>query len=116
MSARGDRFVPLGPDHEPGAYARFARWFDTAWGIRRLALEGMARAVRSRLIARGLDPRNRTLLSFGGCGGLFTSELARLIGAPGVIVPQLASVWSAYGAATTDIRRERSRTLAVTLP
>jgi N-methylhydantoinase A len=33
-----------------------------------------------------------------------------------VIVPQLASVWSAFGAATADIRRERARTLGVTLP
>ena len=45
---------------------------ETAWGLREIALAGMAKAVRSRLGERGLDPRDHALLSYGGCGALFT--------------------------------------------
>ncbi len=89
---------------------------ETAWGIRRLALADMARAVRARLSTRGLDPRRQTLLSYGGCGALFTPEIAATIGAPSVLVPELASVLSAFGAATADVRRERARTLGLLHP
>jgi N-methylhydantoinase A len=89
---------------------------ETAWGIRRLALADMARAVRARLSTRGLDPRRQTLLSYGGCGALFTPEIAATIGAPAVLVPELASVLSGFGAATADVRRERARTLGLVHP
>jgi N-methylhydantoinase A len=80
---------------------------DAAWGVREIALAGMSRAVRSRLAARGLDPRAHTVVSYGGCGALFTPDIARAIGAPRVLVPELAAVLSAFGAATADVRRER---------
>jgi N-methylhydantoinase A len=89
---------------------------ETAWGIRQLALEGMIKAVRALLNARGLDPRTHALISFGGCGSLFTPDIAREIGARNVVVPELASVLSAFGAATADIRRERVQALALSLP
>jgi N-methylhydantoinase A len=89
---------------------------ETAWGIRELALDGMIKATRSMLNARGLDPREQALVSFGGCGSLFTPELARAIGATRVLVPELASVLSGFGAATADIRRDRVHSLGLTLP
>ena len=89
---------------------------DTAWGIREIALEGMVKAVRALLNARGLDARAHALISFGGCGSLFTPDIARAIRSNQVLVPEVASVLSAYGAATADIRRERVRSLAVPLP
>jgi N-methylhydantoinase A len=89
---------------------------ETAWGIRRLALAEMARAVRSRLSKSGLDPRDFTLISYGGCGALFTPEIASAMGAPAVLVPELASVLSAFGAATADVRRERARALELAYP
>jgi N-methylhydantoinase A len=89
---------------------------ETAWGIREIALEGMVKAVRSLLNARGLDPRDHVLGSYGGCGSLFTPDIARAIGASAVLVPALASVLSAFGAATADIRRERVQSLGVTMP
>lgn len=89
---------------------------ETAWGIRQLALAGMVKAVRSRLAAFGLDPRGHAVLSFGGSGSLFTPEIARAIGASTVVVPELASVLSAFGAATTDVRRERLRSVLATMP
>ncbi len=89
---------------------------EAAWGIRHLALTGMVKAVRGRLASRGLDPRAFGLLSFGGCGALFTPEIARELGSPRVLVPELASVLSAFGAATTDVRRERLRAVDAAMP
>jgi N-methylhydantoinase A len=89
---------------------------ETAWGIRELALDGMIKATRSMLNARGLDPSEQAIVSFGGCGSLFTPEIARAIGATNVLVPELASVLSAFGAATADIRRDRVNSLGLTLP
>jgi N-methylhydantoinase A len=89
---------------------------NTAWGIRALALAGMVKATRARIAAFGLDPRDHALLSFGGSGSLFTPEIAHAIGAPRVMVPELASVLSAFGAATADVRRERLRSVLATVP
>jgi N-methylhydantoinase A len=89
---------------------------ETAWGIREIALDGMVKAVRATLNARGLDPAEQALVSFGGCGSLFTPEIARSVRATRVLVPELASVLSAFGAATTDIRRDRVHSLGLTLP
>ena len=89
---------------------------ETAWGIREIALDGMVKAVRAMLNARGLDPAEQALVSFGGCGSLFTPEIARAIGATEVLVPELASVLSAFGAATADIRRDRVHSLLLGLP
>ena len=89
---------------------------ETAWGIRQLALTGMIKAVRGRLASQGLDPRHYALLSYGGGGSLFTPEIAQAIGAPRVLIPELASVFSAFGAATTNVRRERLRSVMRMLP
>jgi N-methylhydantoinase A len=97
--------APLGMDAET-----------TAWGIRRLALADMVKATRRRTGALGLDLREQAIISFGGSGSLFTPELAVTVGAPRVLVPELASVLSAFGAATTDIRRERIASVLATFP
>lgn len=89
---------------------------DAAWGIRQLALAGMVKAVRSRLAARGLDPRTHALFSYGGCGALFTPSIAAALGCPRVLIPELAAVLSAYGAATADVRRERLKAVLSQFP
>jgi N-methylhydantoinase A len=76
----------------------------------------MAKAVRGRLGERGLDPRGHALISYGGCGGLFAADIARAIGTGRVVVPELASVLSAFGTATADVRRERVQSLEVPFP
>jgi N-methylhydantoinase A len=87
-----------------------------AWGIRQIALADMIKATRGRTGALGLDLREQPLMSFGGSGSLFTADIARTVGAPKVLVPELASVLSAFGAATTDVRRERIRSLMLPFP
>ena len=111
----------LDPDAAFAACARLGAQLDldaeeTAWGIRELALTGMIKAVRGRLASLGLDPRTYAILSYGGGGSLFTPEIARAIGAPRVLIPELASVLSAFGAATTDVRRERLRSVTSPMP
>jgi N-methylhydantoinase A len=88
----------------------------TAWGIRRLALAGMVKATRGRTGMLGLDLRRQTFISFGGSGSLFTPDIALAVGAKKVLIPELASVLSAFGAATTDIRRERIRSMIALFP
>jgi N-methylhydantoinase A len=111
----------LDPDAARTACARLGAELDldaeeTAWGIRELALTGMIKAVRGRLASLGLDPRQYAILSYGGGGSLFTPEIARAIGAPRVLIPELASVLSAFGAATTNVRRERLRSVSSPMP
>ncbi len=89
---------------------------ETAWGIREVALTLMAKAVRGRLASRGLAGAGLTLFAYGGCGPLFGADIAAAVGARLVVVPELAAVFSAFGAATTPLRRERSRSLAAPIP
>ncbi len=111
--------MPLDPTAALAACARLGEGIglepeQAAWGIRAISLSGMVKAVKSRLVERGLDPAENALVSYGGCGGLFAADIARAIGARTVIFPEFASVFSAFGAAASDIRRERIR--AVGLP
>jgi len=76
----------------------------------------MAKAVRARLASRGLAGSGMALLAYGGCGPLFGADIGAAVGAATVAVPSLAGVFSAYGAATTPLRRERTRSLAARLP
>jgi N-methylhydantoinase A len=87
-----------------------------AWGIWEVAKAGMVRALRARFAERGYDPRAYTMISMGGCGGLFSAAIAREMHLPRVLVPELASVLSAFGAATSDVRRERSQSVGLLIP
>jgi N-methylhydantoinase A len=89
---------------------------ETAWGVREIALAEMVKAVKARLSSHALAASEHCLVGFGGCGALFAAEVARTAGLKRVYVPELASVLSAYGAATVDIRRERLTTLLLRLP
>jgi N-methylhydantoinase A len=89
---------------------------ETAWGIRRIAFANMTRAAQLILSRRGLDPTDFSLVSYGGCGGLFNVDIARELAIANVLIPSCASVLSAYGAATAPIRRERSRAIVETFP
>ena len=81
--------------------------FQTAEGIRRIALAEMSRVVRSRLAQGGIRPSETAVVSYGGCGSLFTPALAADLGMGRVVVPPMTSVFSAFGAAVADLRRER---------
>ena len=88
----------------------------TAWGIWEIAKVGMARALRAQFAQKGLDPREFAIISMGGCGGLFNALIAQELGIKRVLVPELTSVLSAFGAANADVRRERVRGVGMALP
>ena len=70
-------------------------------GIVRVANEHMARALRVISVQRGLDPRDYTLTSFGGAGGLHMCALADALGMRRALVPVHAGVLSALGMLVT---------------
>jgi N-methylhydantoinase A len=113
--------LPLADESAIAAVARLAHSVglgaeEAAVGMYRLACEGMTLAVKGLLIERGLDPRRFAFVCYGGCGPLFAVSIARTLGIGKVFVPGLASVFSAYGAATADVRREAVRTVLRPLP
>ncbi|WP_429362108.1 hydantoinase/oxoprolinase family protein [Paraburkholderia sp. GAS32] len=87
-----------------------------AWGIHEIAKVEMVRALRAQFAQRGLDPAAHAIVSMGGCGGLFNALIARELGIQRVLIPELTSVLSAFGAANADIRRERSVSMNLCLP
>jgi N-methylhydantoinase A len=87
---------------------------ETAMSIVRIANTNMVGALRSVLIERGLDPRDFTLMSFGGAGPLHACDLIEEMGIPRAIVPNHPGQFSAYGFILTDARVDRHRTLQLT--
>ena len=83
---------------------------EAAAGIFRLVNLRMADGIRLMTVRRGVDPRRFALLSFGGAAGLHAAELARELELERIIVPTTASVLSAWGMLTSDLRYELSRT------
>ncbi|MDP4419495.1 hydantoinase/oxoprolinase family protein, partial [Escherichia coli] len=55
---------------------------DAAHGIRAVANAAMARAIRAVTVERGRDPRDFSLMAFGGNGGVHAPDLARQLGIP----------------------------------
>jgi N-methylhydantoinase A len=86
-----------------------------AAGVVRLADVKMALAVRSITTERGLDPRDYTLLAYGGGGPLHAVAIARELGIPRVVVPPSPSTFSAWGMLATDLRHDLVRTVLVPL-
>jgi N-methylhydantoinase A len=80
---------------------------ETARGIIRVADAEMIRALRVISIERGLDPRELTLVAFGGAGGLHACSLAEELGIGRILVPLAAGVLSALGLAISDVRRDQ---------
>lgn len=75
---------------------------DAAHGVYRLAVSQMANAVRKITVNRGHDPREFTLVGFGGACGLFAAAIAAEMGVGEVIIPRDAAVFSAYGLMHAD--------------
>src|SRR3954468_2361899 len=83
---------------------------EAAAGIYRMINLKMADGIRLMTLRRGVDPRRFALLSFGGAAGLHAAEVARELDIKRIVVPTAASVLSAWGMLTSDLRYEMSRT------
>ncbi len=82
-----------------------------AAGVLRVVNANMEKAIRVVSIERGYDPRDFTLVAFGGAGGLHAAELASALRIPRVIVPALPGALSAYGILVSDVVKDYSRTV-----
>jgi N-methylhydantoinase A len=72
-------------------------------------------AVRLVSVEKGYDPRDFSLMAFGGAGPLHANALGQLTQAWPVIIPPGPGILCAYGDATTRLRNEASKTLIVTM-
>jgi N-methylhydantoinase A len=79
---------------------------EAARGIIRIANNNMVNALKLVSLNRGHDPRDFTLVVFGGGGGMHGVALAAELGARKVVVPAGASVFSAWGMMMSDLRRD----------
>lgn len=77
-----------------------------ASGIMALASAASLRAIRRITIARGHDPRNMTLVAFGGAGGLIAAALSHELGTPRLVIPRDPGNSSALGLLLTDQRHD----------
>jgi N-methylhydantoinase A len=84
---------------------------DFAAGILRVIETSMAKAIRVISVERGFDPRDFTLVAFGGGGPVHACSLARALSVPRVLVPVLPGALSAVGILLADTMREYSRTV-----
>ena len=84
---------------------------ETAEGILTIANSNMARAIRSRTIEKGHDPREFALVAFGGAGPLHAAEVADSLEIPEVLVPPHPGITSAGGLLTSDLKYDQMRTV-----
>ena len=82
-----------------------------AAGIIRVVNATMEKAIRVVSIERGRDPRQFTLVAFGGAGGLHACALAEALSIPRVIIPALPGALSALGILASDVVKDYSRTV-----
>ena len=82
-----------------------------AHGIATIVDSAMSLAVRAVSVNRGIDPRDTTMLAFGGAGPLHAVAIAREIAIPKVVIPKLPGNFSALGMLMAEWRQDFVRTL-----
>ncbi|PLR80395.1 methylhydantoinase [Bacillus canaveralius] len=82
----------------------------TAEGILQIMNNNMANAIRERTIQKGEDPREFSLVAFGGAGPLHAVDVAKILNIPEVIVPLYPGINSATGLLTTDLKYDVIKT------
>ena len=82
-----------------------------ASGMLQVAISAMANAVRHVTLERGLDPRDFTLVVYGGGGPLHAAAVAKELSIGRIIIPQAPGHFSALGMLMADLRRDTVQTL-----
>jgi N-methylhydantoinase A len=78
----------------------------TAQGIVSVVTANMARAIRVISVQRGYDPRDHTLVAFGGAGPLHAARLAKELDIGRILVPRNPGILCAMGLLLTDLRTD----------
>lgn len=102
--------VPIYPDRAVKALSPVAERLGadvpaTARGTYQVAVSNMTTAVKAVTSERGRDPREATMVAFGGAGPLYAAELARELGISTVIVPVHPGLFSSLGLLVADTER-----------
>jgi N-methylhydantoinase A len=82
-----------------------------AVGIVRVVETEMDKAIRVISVEQGYDPRDFTLVAFGGGGPLHACSLARALHIPTVLIPAMPGALSALGILLADVVRDHARTV-----
>lgn len=83
---------------------------EAANGILDIVTANMAKAIRVISVQRGHDPRDYTMVAFGGAGPVHAARLARELGMKRIIIPRTPGVLCALGLLMTDLRTDFSAT------
>lgn len=106
----------LYPERLPERFAALGRRLglsppEAAEGVLAVAEATMERAIRVISVARGHDPADFTLVSFGGAGGLHAVALARALGIRTVLIPRFPGLLSALGMVMAEVVKDYSATV-----
>jgi N-methylhydantoinase A len=101
--------MPIDRGRAEAAIARLAKTLGldvmaTAQGIISVVTANMAKAIRVISVQRGHDPRDYTLVVFGGAGPLHAGRLARELEIPRVLVPRNPGILCALGLLLSDLK------------
>ncbi|CAN7477951.1 hydantoinase/oxoprolinase family protein [Bosea sp. LjRoot9] len=88
---------------------------ETALGIVRICVSNMVRAIRAISVERGYDPRDFTLMPFGGAGGLHAADVAEELSIRRILVPLSPGILCAEGVAMSDVQESFVATCRVGL-
>ncbi|MCX5569890.1 hydantoinase/oxoprolinase family protein [Kaistia nematophila] len=111
-----DGLMPLDRSLAEKAVKKIADHFgvsiqEAAEGIYRVVNALMASAIRQMTVEKGVDPRSFALVPFGGAGGQHAAVLAREVGIPTILLPNMPSVFSAFGMVSAPIKISRSASI-----
>ncbi|MDB5388003.1 MAG: hypothetical protein JWM11_3649, partial [Planctomycetaceae bacterium] len=94
-SSNGPRYTPL----------------QLAEGFIEVANANMVRPIRNISVAKGYDPRDYVLVTFGGAGAQHACAVARALGIRQVLSHPWAGILSAYGMGQADVRRHQAQSI-----
>jgi N-methylhydantoinase A len=83
---------------------------EAAWGILTVLATNVTMAMRTITIERGYDPREFTLIAFGGMGPTIAGRFIGELGIGRILVPRDPGTFSAFGMLVTDVHQTRSFT------
>lgn len=91
---------------------RFATPEKAALAVLEVANTNMYRAIREQTVQRGYDPREYTLITFGGAGPMHAADIAAELGSSQVLIPPSPGIASARGLLTGDVKYDYQATIS----
>ncbi|MEM8815137.1 MAG: hydantoinase/oxoprolinase family protein [Pseudomonadota bacterium] len=106
--------MTLDPEAAETAIVKLAQELDMdavafAEGILTISNAAMADAMRTITVSQGVDPREFTLVAFGGAGPMAAAFLAEELDIATVLIPRFPGTLSAWGMLQTDLRHDLTR-------